>query len=76
MCLHIFINNINDYNNAKNFHDIKNIKRKRCFRCDDRINTTNNGMVINEGLSTEMFLCNDCHFIEFGINIDKKLLIF
>lgn len=49
---------------------------KKCFHCDEAITPENNGCVINQGLSTEMCMCNDCHYIEFEVNITKELLIF
>lgn len=48
----------------------------RCFKCKDELTPDNNGMIINEGHVTELYLCNDCHYMEFGYNIYADLLYF
>lgn len=44
-----------------------------CFQCGDNITPYNNGISINNG---EFFQCDDCHYNEWGYNINVNLLVF
>ena len=63
---------VNSQGNETGSHICKYI----CFQCKYPITISNNGMIINKGHATEMYLCNDCHLVEFGHNINSDLLIF
>lgn len=45
-----------------------------CFKCGEALSLDNNGVIINKGTAHEMAQCNDCHYIEFGVNLDTALL--
>jgi len=49
---------------------------KICFQCDYEITPKDNGLCINQGTIHEIYQCNDCHFSEFGFNINGQLLVF
>jgi NTP pyrophosphatase (non-canonical NTP hydrolase) len=49
---------------------------KECFRCGTAITLENNGICINEGTNTEVFQCDDCHEMEFGVRVSPALLYF
>lgn len=51
-------------------------KEMRCFKCRFNLSEKDDGMIINEGHSTEMYLCDDCHYREFGVHIWGNLLYF
>lgn len=76
------IASLNPYNDPDflYFRDALDIANKhlnkilgRCMTCKEDITPSNNGMSINNG---EYFMCNDCHFIEHGVNIMGELLCF
>lgn len=48
----------------------------RCFKCRYNLSEKDDGMIINEGHSTEMYLCDDCHYMEFGVHIWGNQLYF
>lgn len=55
----------------------ENVKKDiGCFRCGFAITPEDDGMCINEGTEHEMYQCDDCHEMEFGVRITPSLLVF
>lgn len=57
-------------NEEPNYPDLK------CITCHEEITFENDGMIINEGESSQCCICEFCHFQEFGVLIYPALLYF